>query len=128
MLRKTSFLYSNQRDEPTCAYHVFSKIVLKNRVELFHPLPIESDVYNTNNCNRYLDTKAVALETLSEEECTRNGVLKIILFHYFFSLYDIYLNRGQEKRIFSSLYEIDAVNAEINRILIPERVSHKRNT
>jgi hypothetical protein len=126
MLRKEhSFLYSNQRDEPTCSYHVFSKLLLKNRVEIFYPLPIDSEVYNTNKCNRYLDTKDVALETLTTEECTRNGVLKIILFHYFFSLYDLYLNRGSDKGTFS-LYDIDAVNAEINRIIIPERVSHKK--
>ena len=99
MLRKEhSFLYSNQRDEPTCSYHVFSKLLLKNRVEIFYPLPIDSDIYNTNKCNRYLDTQDVALETLTIEECTPNGFLKIILFHYFYSLYDTYLNKGAEKK------------------------------
>ncbi len=57
LTRDNSALYSNQRDELTCAYHVFSKLLLKNVVELFYPLPIDLGVYNTNKCNRYLDTR-----------------------------------------------------------------------
>jgi hypothetical protein len=82
--RRNTLLFSNQRDENTCAYHVCSKLLLKNVVELFYPLPIEPGVYNANNCNRYLDTKDIEL-TLTPEECTQNGFLKIIMFHYFFS-------------------------------------------
>jgi hypothetical protein len=123
--RDISALYSNQRDELTCAYHVFSKLLLKNVVELFYPLPIDL-VYHKNNCNRYLDTQDIQLETLTPEECTQNGYLKIILFHYFYSLYDIHLNRkGQPKEAFS-LFDIDVSNSYINRMFIPERVTHKK--
>jgi hypothetical protein len=83
LTRQLSTLYSNQRDEITCAYHVFSKLLLKNVVELFYPLPIDLDIYNANKCNRYLDTQDIRLETLTPEECTQNRYLKIILFHYF---------------------------------------------
>jgi len=120
-----SSLYSNQRDELTCAYHVFSKLLLKNVVELFYPLPIDL-VYNERNCNRYLDTQDIQLETLTQEECTKNGFLKIILFHYFYSLYDIHLNRkGQPKEAFS-LVDIDVANSYINSVYIPERIVHKK--
>jgi hypothetical protein len=126
LTRELSALYSNQRDEPTCAYHVFSKLLLKNRIEIFYQLPIDLKVYNTNKCNRYLDTQDIKLETLTPEECTPNGFLKIILFHYFYSLYDIYLNlHGKDKKTFS-LDDIDVIHQELNYIFIPESISHKK--
>lgn len=126
LTRELSALYSNQRDEPTCSYHVFSKLLLKNRVEIFYQLPIDLKVYNTNKCNRYLDTKDIQLETLTPEECTPNGYLKIILFHYFYSLYDIYLNlHGKDKKTFS-LDDIDVIHGELNSIFIPKSISHKK--
>lgn len=125
-LTKThSLVYSNQRDENTCAYHVFCKLLLKNVVELFYPLPIDEGVYDTNRCNRYLDTKDIELTTLTPEECTQNGYLKIILFHYFYSLYDIHLNKSRTKEAFS-LVDIDVANAYINRMFIPERVTQRK--
>ena len=126
LTRENSALYSNQRDELTCAYHVFSKLLLKNVVELFYPLPIDLGVYNTNKCNRYLDTQDIHLETLTPEECTPNGYLKIILFHYFYALYDIHLNRkGHPKEAFS-LVDIDVANSYINSVFIPEHIVHKK--
>lgn len=126
LTREISALYSNQRDEPTCAYHVFSKLLLKNSVEIFYQLPIDLKVYNTNKCNRYLDTQDIQLETLTPEECTPNGYLKIILFHYFYSLYDIYLNKsGKDKKTFS-LDDIDVIHRELKSIFIPESISHKK--
>jgi len=125
LTRELSALYSNQRDEPTCAYHVFCKIVLKNRIELFHSLPINLEIYNTNKCNRYLDTTK-QLESLTREECTPNGYLKIILFHYFYSLYDIYLNGTRTSKQPFSFYDIDAIHPELNHRFIPERILHKK--
>jgi hypothetical protein len=125
LTREISALYSNQRDEPTCAYHVFCKIVLKNRIELFHSLPIDLEIYNTNKCNRYLDTTK-QLESLTQEECTPNGYLKIILFHYFYSLYDIYLNGTRTSKQPFSFYDIDSIHPELNHRFIPERILHKK--
>ena len=126
LTRDNSALYSNQRDELTCAYHVFSKLLLKNVVELFYPLPIDLGVYNTNKCNRYLDTQDIRLETLTPEECTQNGYLKIILFHYFYALYDIHLNNPSLPKQAFSLVDIDVANSYINRVYIPERIVHKK--
>jgi hypothetical protein len=126
LTREKSALYSNQRDELTCAYHVFSKLLLKNVIELFYPLPIDLGVYNTNKCNRYLDTQDIHLETLTPEECTPNGYLKIILFHYFYALYDIHLNNPALPKQAFSLVDIDVVNSYINHIYIPERIVHKK--
>lgn len=126
LTREISALYSNQRDEPTCAYHVFCKIVLKNRIELFHSLPIDLEIYNKNKCNRYLDTTDKQLESLTQEECTPNGYLKIILFHYFYSLYDIYLNGTRTSKQPFSFYDIDAIHPELNHRFIPERILHKK--
>jgi hypothetical protein len=124
--RDNSALYSNQRDELTCAYHVFSKLLLKNVVELFYPLSIDLDIYNTNKCNRYLDTQDIRLETLTAEECTQNGYLKIILFHYFYALYDIHLNNPALPKQAFSLVDIDVANSYINSMYIPERIVHKK--
>ena len=122
LTRSYTQLFSDQKDESTCTYHVFSKLLLKNRVELFYPLPIEDDLYTTNNCNRFLNTKKFDLTKLTPEECTRNGYLKIILFYYFYSVYDEYRNRNptQEKGTFY-ITDIDAAHPYINRMLIPKR-------
>jgi hypothetical protein len=126
LTRELSALYSNQRDEPTCAYHVFCKIILKNRIESFYPLPINLEIYNTNKCNRYLNTTEKQLETLTQEECTPNGFLKIILFHYFYSLYDLYLNGTRTRKEPFSFYDIDSIHPELNHRFIPESISHKK--
>ena len=127
LTRRHTLLFSNQRDEGTCSYHVFCKLLLKNVVELFHPLPIKEGLYNENNCNRYLDTKDIELTTLTPEECTKNGYLKIILFHYFYSLYDIHLNINPSlpKESFC-IKDIDVVIPYINKMFIPERVTQRK--
>jgi len=125
--RRNTLLFSNQRDENTCAYHVCSKLLLKNVVELFYPLPVEPGVYNTNNCNRYLDTKDIELTTLTPEECTQNGFLKIIMFHYFFSLYDTHLNRRGKKlpKEALSIYDIDIADSYMKNMIIPDTTYRK---
>jgi hypothetical protein len=130
LVRGRTLLYSNQRDENTCSYHVFCKLLLKNVVELFYPLPIKSGVYDKNNCNRYLDTKDIELTTLTPEECTQNGFLKIIMFHYFFSLYDTYINRRGKTipKEALSIYDIDVADSYMNNMIIPDPTYSKEIT
>ena len=118
LTRRNTKFYSNQAFEGTCTNHVFCKLLLKNVVELFYPLPIEDDIYVTNYCNRYLNTQHVELTTLTPEECTRNGYLRIILFHYFYSLY------ARRPRGYN-LLNIDIVKPCIEIMFIPEHVTHK---
>lgn len=88
--RRRSRTFTTQ-GEVDCAYHVCSKLMIKNMVEFVMPLPV-SEQYEEENCNQFLNTRKIQLEGLTEEKCTRNGYLKIILFHYFYSLYVLYVN------------------------------------
>lgn len=105
-------------------------------VEFVMPLPV-SEQYEEENCNQYLNTKRIQLQGLTEEKCTRNGYLKIILFHYFYTLY--YLFMRPENLSFSTSH-IDAIEDKLILPTIPSwidnenikyvmrRVNHVKNT
>jgi hypothetical protein len=40
------------------------------------------------HCNRFLDTTFIQFDRITPEECTQNGYLKILLFYYFYYLYE----------------------------------------
>ena len=87
--RRRSRTFTTQ-GEIDCAYHVCSKLMIKNMVEFVMPLPVSED-YDAENCNQFLNTRMVQLEGLTREKCTPNGYLKIILFHYFYTLYYLFM-------------------------------------
>ena len=74
---------TEQGNSLTCSLHVCSKLMLKI-VEYFHPLPLDE----TYDCNRFLDTTFIRFDRLTPERCTLNGYLKILLFYYFYYLYE----------------------------------------
>jgi len=93
--------------------------MIRNMVEFVMPLPL-SDQYEEENCNQFLNTRTVQLEGLTEEKCTRNGFLKIILFHYFYTLYVLYLDPSYSSFGTSN---IDAIQRDLVLPTIP--TSHK---
>ncbi len=74
---------TEQGNSLTCSLHVCSKLMLKI-VEYFNPLPLDE----TYHCNSFLDTTFIRLDRLTPEKCTQNGYLKILLFYYFYYLYE----------------------------------------
>jgi hypothetical protein len=133
--RRRSRTFTTQ-GEVDCAYHVCSKLMLKNMVEFVMQLPV-SEQYDKENCNQFLNTRRIKLEGLTREKCTLNGYLKIVLFHYFYTLY--YLFMRPEYLSFSTSH-IDAIE---DKLILPipssvdnyndikyvmRRVNHVKNT
>lgn len=75
--------FTEQGNSLTCSLHVCSKLMLKI-VEYFHPLPLDEKY----DCNSFLDTTFIRFDRLTPERCTQNGYLKILLFYYFYYLYE----------------------------------------
>jgi len=109
LTRRFSASYSDQKNQPVCGYHAFSKVILKNVFELLHPLR-ETDVYVEQQCNRYLNTSRYDLSDLTPEKCSPDGYLKILLFLHLYSLYRSKhrgaMECGTETSIFPHLFEI----------------------
>jgi hypothetical protein len=96
--------------------------MLKNMVEFVMPLPV-SERYDAENCNQFLNTRTIQLEGLTRKKCTRNGYLKIILFHYFYTLY--YLFMLPEYVSFSTAH-VDAIKNDLILPTIPQSI-HKND-
>lgn len=120
--RRRSRTFTTQ-GEVDCAYHVCSRLMLKNMVEFVMPLPV-SRRYDAENCNQFLNTRTVQLEGLTRKKCTRNGYLKIILFHYFYTLY--YLFRRPDYLLFGT-YNIDVIENDLIWLTIPPSLSIHKN-
>jgi len=118
MERRRSKTFTTQ-GEVDCAYHVCSKLMIRNMVEFVMPLPL-SDQYEEENCNQFLNTRTVQLEGLTEEKCTPNGFLKIILFHYFYTLYVLHLDPSYSS---FGTSKIDVIQRDLVLPTIP--TSHK---
>jgi len=112
--------------EIDCAYHVSSQLMVHNMVEFAIPFKIPS-TYIENNCNRFLDTNNNKLKDLKVEECTPDGYLKIILFHYFYSLYVWTPVFGEET--FTSLSVGDMLNIypSVVKNYIPPNTLHEKD-
>ena len=106
LTRRFSASYSDQKGQPVCGYHAFSKVILKNVFELLHPLH-ETGVYVEEQCNRYLNTSKHDLSELTPEKCSPDGYLKILLFLHLFYLYNrkTYMVCGTESSILTHLFE-----------------------
>jgi len=120
--RRRSRTFTTQ-GEVDCAYHVCSKMMIKNMVEFVMPLPV-SDQYDAENCNQFLNTRRIQLEGLTKEKCTLNGYLKIVLFHYFYTLY--YLFMRPEYLSFSTSH-IDAIEDKLILPTIPSSVDNQND-
>lgn len=83
-----------------------------------------SDQYDAENCNQFLNTRTIQLEGLTREKCTDNGYLKIILFHYFYTLY--YLFRRPEYLDFITSH-IDVIENNLIWLTIPRSLSIYKN-
>ena len=79
-------LHTHQNDK-TCRFHTLSKMIIKAVFDDLLPITEDEDI---RNCKRFmpLETPVTAeqLATYSEERCSRNGYIKIMLFYYFFEL------------------------------------------
>ena len=120
--RRRSRTFTTQ-GEVDCAYHVCSKLMLKNMVEFVMPLPV-SRRYDAENCNQFLNTRTVQLEGLTRKKCTRNGYLKIILFHYFYTLYYFFMR--PEYLAFGTSH-IDVIKNDLIWLTIPPSLSIYKN-
>ena len=121
--RRISRTFTTQ-SEVDCAYHVCSKLMIKNMVEFVMPLPVYEEQYDAENCNQFLNTRTIQLEGLTREKCTDNGYLKIILFHYFYTLY--YLFRRPDYGSFNTSY-VDVIKNYLIWLTIPPSLSIYKN-
>jgi len=120
--RRRSRMFTTQ-GEVDCAYHVCCKLMLKNMVEFVMPLPV-SERYDAENCNQFLNTRTVQLEGLTIKKCTRNGYLKIILFHYFYTLYYLFM---RPEYLSFSISHVDVIENDLIWITIPSSVHNKND-
>lgn len=75
-------MHTKQGDADTCRFHTLAKLIVR---AVFDPLlkMTEEDTVKYQSCMP-LETPMNA--TYSEEKCSKNGYLKIMLFYYFFEL------------------------------------------
>jgi len=121
----TTPTYSYQ-GEIDCAYHVASQLMVHNMVEFAIPFKIPR-TYIENNCNRFLNTNDKNLEDLTVENCTPDGYLKIILFHYFYSLYVWTRVFGQETFTPLSVGDMLNIYPYLVRKYIPPNTFHEKD-
>jgi len=92
-LKKMSITKTNQGEEGSCVAHTISRLIVKNIFERLYPLEIslaEEKLYEKNNCNIYLNTKATkdskstnaGYLDLTPTNCGQKGYYKILLFLY----------------------------------------------
>jgi len=82
---------TNQRNDPTCAYHVAAKLVVQN---IFHYLTPSEEVdvktFEQNQCNQFLDGAVYGddqlMQKLTPATCSPGGYDKILQFLYVYYL------------------------------------------
>ena len=88
---------TNQGDKLTCAYHSFSKLIIKNMISVvidLHMTREEQDAMMECITEHPIDTSA-KIGNYSEKTCGKKGYWKIILFYYFFQ----YLVRNEIREV-----------------------------
>jgi len=88
---------TNQGDKLTCAYHSFSKLIIKNMISVvidLHMTKEEQDAMMECITEHPIDTSA-EIGNYSEKTCGKKGYWKIILFYYFFQ----YLVRNEIREV-----------------------------
>ena len=88
---------TNQGDKLTCAYHSFSKLIIKNMISIVINLHMTREEQHTMmECisEHPIDTSA-EIGNYSEKTCGKKGYWKIILFYYFFQ----YLVRNEIREV-----------------------------
>jgi len=93
--RQLSNTFTHQGADGVCGRHAFSKVIIKNIIELLFPLVV-SNTYQQNNCNMFLKTDDLVLNpsylnALTPETCSQGGYLKILLFLHLFHLFQTYI-------------------------------------
>jgi hypothetical protein len=88
--RTISQSISSQKNEGTCFAHTATFILFHNVYHL-DLLPEDIELYESNHCNRYLNTTVFPLELdVLKEQCGNSGASRILLFLY---IYEIIVNK-----------------------------------
>lgn len=96
-IRNLSPFVTNQGDKLTCAYHSFSKLIIKNMISVvidLHMTREEQDTMMECITEHPIDTSA-EIGSYSQDTCSKKGYWKIILFYYFFQ----YLVRNEIREV-----------------------------
>lgn len=89
-------MYTNQRNENSCAYHASAKVLLQNVWQYLVPVRVDRAKFVENNCTRFVDFDVydANMEGLTEEECGSGGYDKILQFLYLYYLIEDHVSRS----------------------------------
>ena len=101
--RQMSGTHSDQGADGVCGRHAFSRVIVKNFMELILPLQY-TDKYREKECNDFLSTTYLVndrpdskLHKLTPQLCSFSGYIKILLFLHCFFLFQEHIPTVKDK-------------------------------